>query len=823
MSRTAIIGISAFAHDTASCLVDTGDGHVLYALAEERLTNLKHDSRFPIGSVRQALDVAERGGYTITDVAINTEPARFITGRLAPLIRELVSDRAKADTLIGSLVSLHHYPDYYLLSGYSFSTDHIERLIVNLGLPAPVVDQLRGRLSWHYNWAVKYRFIHHYCRQLFPRANLHAVSHHLAHAASAYFGCGFEDATILVIDGQGECDSVSAYSADRTGLTLVSSTNYPFSLGLFYLTCTEHLGFSLGDEYKVMGMAAYGQPTLFESISSLIRVTDDGELQFRENDYFVLDDLRANTGHAIIKATPALSALVPRREPGAPIEQAHFDFAASVQLLTEKVGVALARRAIGLTNKNNLVMTGGVALNGLMNERIRRESGCDGIFVYPAAGDDGTAVGAAQHVAMQNGVRPASGIHTCFYGNASSDADIARELNQRGIDCTKPDDIHATIADALARGKIVARFVGSSEFGPRALGNRSILADPRDVRMRDILNSRIKHRESFRPFAPACLRERVGEYFELDRDAPFMLLICPVRDLARARIPAVVHHDGTARVQSVDRESNPEFYRVIREFDRMTGVPVVINTSFNVNGETIVDSAADAIESFQFMDIDYLAINGYWVAKEDNLGHALSSISHDEYLALRRKRYADRFPEALSSLDLARFNAAFFINRAASGSRSTARRGAFYRLGEKISFGGGGQAADFKLAGWSDAEPWGTWTDGPAASLEIPLEGLSERAMRMTCAVSGFTSHACPQQAAYVVVNGHVVERWTFKSEEAGPSRQATIPADVLARRNPLRIDFLISDPTAPSDLGLSDDLRRLGIAIQDLTLTPLT
>ncbi|TMJ01372.1 MAG: hypothetical protein E6G97_15925 [Alphaproteobacteria bacterium] len=823
MSKKAVLGISAFAHDTASCLVDMGDGKVLYALAEERLSNLKHDSRFPIGSVRQALDLAEQHGYAVTDVALNTDPAHFIAGRLAPLIRNLVPDREKADSLIDDLLSLHRFPDYYLLSGYSFATAHIERLVARLGLSSPAAEKLRGRLSWHYNWAVKYQFIRHYCRELFPHATIHSVPHHLAHAASAYFASGFSEATVLVVDGQGEHESVSAYCADQAGLGLVSSSTYPSSLGLFYLTCTEHLGFSLGDEYKVMGMAAYGRPTLFEAISSFMRVTEKGELHFCENEYFILDELRANTGHAIVRATPALCALVPQREATAQIGQNHFDFAASIQLLTENIGVELARRAIARTGKSPLVMTGGVALNGLMNERIRRESGCGDIFIYPAAGDDGTAVGAAQSVAMQSGVRPMGGIRTCFYGNASSDAGIARELEQRGIRSTQPDDIHATIAEALTRGKIVARFVGNSEFGPRALGNRSILADPRDVRMRDILNVRIKHRESFRPFAPACLRERIDEYFELDADAPFMLLICQATDLARRQIPAAVHQDGTARVQSVDGESNPEFYRVIHEFGRRTGVPVLINTSFNVNGETIVDTAADAIESFLFMDIDYLAINGYWVAKEENPGHSLSSIPHDDYLALRRTRYEHRYPEALSSLDLARFHASFFSAQSASRSRSAVRPRSPYRMGEKIAFRGSGQSDDYKLAGWSDPEPWGTWTDGPAASLEIPIGFDPQGAVRMTCVASGFVPPSRAQQVAHVVVNGEVVGHWTFKPGEASQPRHAIIPADVVARQTPLRIDFLIGDPTAPLDLGLSEDSRRLGIGIVDLTLTPLT
>lgn len=661
LSNTAIIGISAFAHDTACCVVRSNDGHVLYASAEERLTNVKHDSKFPIGAFRQALDAAERSGLTVTDVAINVDAALFISSRLLPKIRELIPQDKAAETLASGLIELLDNPDYYLLP--NDTTTRIEALIAKLNLSATKYEKLRRRLAWHYNWAVKHKLIEQYCRDLIPKARMHAIPHHRAHAASAFFSCGFDEATVLVMDGQGEADAISIFSSSGAGLQLVSSTPYPRSLGLLYYTCRDHLGFSLGDEYKVMGMAAYGRPSEFDALFTSMSVTRDGRIELHDNDCFYVDDLIPHSGHSIFKFTPEFLARAPRRSSMDQLEQVHFDFAASVQKLTEQIGVEVAQAAISLTGNKQLALCGGVALNGLMNDRIRRLAGCSELSIYPAAGDDGTATGAAQYVAMQNGARPAAPMRNCFFGGQSIDIEIVHELNSRKMQYSTPTNIYSAIAKALSQGRIVARFVGASEFGPRALGNRSILADPRDANMRDTLNIRIKHRESFRPFAPACLRERAGAYFDLDCETPFMLLICPVTDRARAEIPAVVHADGTSRVQTVDSNANPDLYRTITEFDRITGVPVVINTSFNVSGEAIVENATDAIESFLFMDIDYLAIGNHWVAKDENVGQSLSSLPHAQYLALRRGRFTERYPESLCAPDLADFQAAAMLAR----------------------------------------------------------------------------------------------------------------------------------------------------------------
>ncbi|MBV8436342.1 MAG: hypothetical protein JOY95_02380 [Silvibacterium sp.] len=498
--------------------------------------------------------------------------------------------------------------------------------------------------------------VRNYLREVIPFIPIIEVPHHLAHAASAAFGAAFDKAAILVVDGQGESDAVSMFSLKEDGvLTKISSTPYPHSLGLLYLYATYHLGFGFGDEYKFMGMAAYGTPVLADEISRTIQVSADGRVTLAPNDLFEIAQGPYGTAHVAIKFLSRLQELVPPRTPGTELTQAHFDFAASMQQAIERAGCELARAAIRLAGERQLILTGGVALNGLMNERIRQTAGCERIFVYPAAGDDGTAIGAAQWLAITQGARPANGMKTSFYGGSARPDQIEAALRKYGLTYRKSTNIHREIAEAIASGDIVARFAGRSEFGPRALGNRSILADPRRPEMQDILNRRIKHRESFRPFAPACLAERAEIYFDIDCDSPFMLLICRLKDGAEKLIPAVAHKDGTARLQTVEKQTNPDLYETISAFEKITNTPILINTSFNVNGEAIVETVADAIESFLYMDIDYLAAGDFLIRKQDNLEASLSHMPGDAYLEMRRERYREQFSEPLRYLDMGVF------------------------------------------------------------------------------------------------------------------------------------------------------------------------
>jgi carbamoyltransferase len=357
------------------------------------------------------------------------------------------------------------------------------------------------------------------------------------------------------------------------------------------------------------------------------------------------------SGHHWYYFTKKLGDLVPRRLKDQPLSQEHFDLAVSIQKVFEDAGVEFSRMALAETGEKNLCLSGGVALNGLMNEAIRRGSGCSDFHVFPAAGDDGTAVGAAWLRVLERGNLQTRKLAMPFFGQGFGDEEIRRELERLRLVYEEPTDINERIAEAIAAHEIVARFHGRSEFGPRALGNRSILANPAKAEMKDVLNERIKHREAFRPFAPACLVEKAAEYFDIEVEAPYMLLIAKARPLAREKVPATVHADGTSRVQTVSREGNPDFYKTIEAVERRTGTPVVINTSFNINGEAIVETPQDAVESFAQMDIDHLAIGKYWVSKAAN---TFPKMTDAEFLEIRKKRFSIAHDHVLARFDINR-------------------------------------------------------------------------------------------------------------------------------------------------------------------------
>lgn len=654
-----IIGLGTLDHDSSACLLRKDTLEIVYAASEERLSNIKHDSHFPVGVLTHCLNIIEENGYDLTDIVINFNDRDFITGTLASEIRNAISDEQIAEDLVAAILAIYdNFCEYYCYD--SISRRLIDQKIDRASLPKSIKKSLQKRLSWFYNWGIKYRNIFHSIQERFPGVAVHRLNHHLCHAAGVYLNSGFDDAAILIIDGQGESNTVSIFRGDENGVHRVATTNWPYSLGSFYLMATYHLGFGFGDEYKVMGMAAYGEPKYYDLLKQIVRVTDDGQICFNKNEYFKEEDV-VFSGFFYHTFSKRFQRIIPRRNKNQPITKIHFDFAASIQKIVEDSGVELAKTAIKLTGSRNIAISGGVGLNGLMNEKIRQQSGCLDIFIYPAASDDGTSVGGAQYIAfMSNGVRPPR-LMSCYYGYSPREGEILSELESRGLVYSRPDSIHKEIAAAVAQNKIVARYVGKSEFGPRALGNRSILANPKEASMKSVLNERIKHREPFRPFAPACLRDRVSEYFEIARDSPFMLLICKATEKAEKEIPAVVHNDGTARVQTITAEANPDFYATILEFEKITKTPVIINTSFNVNGEAIVDTPADAIESFGFMDIDYLAIGDYWVSKEKNMT-TFPKLTHDQYLDLRKKRYALKGYGPLTEFDNSRISYSFFVD-----------------------------------------------------------------------------------------------------------------------------------------------------------------
>ncbi len=655
-----VLGLAAFGHDSAAALIDGRTGSALFAITEERLSNTKHDWRFPVGAIHDCLNYARQHQRSVGRIAVNFRCEEFVEKTLFQEVARIIPNREKQQLVQLGLRQLADSADYLRLTENSSTREAICDLFDSAALNPEQHRQLALRCSWYLNWAIKYRKIAETIDEQFAGIDIEYVNHHAAHAASAFYNSGFERATVITMDGSGEADTATIYRGDEHGLTRISQTNWPHSLGIFYLTATQHLGFGLGDEYKVMGMSAYGQPRFQDIIRPMLRVPASGMLQQMESEYIALGTLDG-TGHLVYKFTELLSKVIPPRDSSHPIEQAHFDFAASVQNVTEELGVAFAKQAMNLTGIKQLAIAGGVGLNGLMNEAIRQQSGCEDIFIYPAASDDGTSVGAAQFsLASSKPLKPTR-INTCYLGKEYSDADIHGELSARNLRFTRPSSIHRQIAEALAAGKIVARFHGRSEFGPRALGNRSILANPCMASTKDTLNARVKHREQFRPFAPACLYDRANEYFQMQAHSPFMLLIGRATELAQQKTPAVVHCDGTARVQTVTREQNADFYELISEFAQVSDVPVVVNTSFNVNGEAIVETPQDAIESFGFMDIDYLAIGPFWVSKQVNSA-AFPEVSDAAYLAIRRARYQHGQTGGLGSIDISQFDSGFSVS-----------------------------------------------------------------------------------------------------------------------------------------------------------------
>jgi carbamoyltransferase len=398
-----------------------------------------------------------------------------------------------------------------------------------------------------------------------------------------------------------------------------------------------------------MGMAAYGKPVYYDLFRKLIQFDESLTISFADSPCYGVQEF--DQGHMWNYFSEEMAKVVPKRKRNEEIQQVHFDLAASLQKAFEDFGAEFAQKAMGKTGRKKICLAGGVALNGLMNEAIRRRTQCEKIFVFPAAGDDGCAVGAAQSFVFKNGriTPPAMGMP--FYGGGSSESEIRALLKDMGIAFEEPPDIHRRIAEALKDHKIVARFTGRSEFGPRALGNRSILANAQTPEMKDTLNIRIKHREQFRPFAPACLLAHAPELFDIEVEAPFMLLIANARDTARQKIPAAVHADGTSRVQTVNEQTNPSFFRTIKSFHELTGIPAIINTSFNINGEAIVETAQDALESFAQMDIDFLALEGFWIDKNLNADR-FPKQSDEQFLEVRKNRYRNAFEHPLKNLEI---------------------------------------------------------------------------------------------------------------------------------------------------------------------------
>jgi carbamoyltransferase len=547
-------------HDSSACIVR--DGELLFAVAEERLSRVKHDARFPVLAIKACLDFASVRADELDYVCFGWSAPR------ATYLHDL------ADFARG------RHPASFL----------------------NVLNSTRHFLSMQHQRGGERCFIQRFGP---TRARMLFVDHHLSHAISAYAYSGFEEAAVVVVDGRGAWEATSIWHGSGGRLEHVLTIPWPNSLGLFYAAFTEYLGFQPNsDEWKVMGLAPYGQP--------------GADLR----DFIALDHglYRVNAPALLGRGNAHASAvelrLGARRAPESAIDSCHKDVAFAVQDACEQAMMALARLAIEKTSCRNLCLAGGVALNSKANGKILASGLADNLFIQPAASDDGVALGAALAPYLEVDKRlPTTQMRHASLGPEYSEAEIEKVLRTYKLRSTRLGDPAKTTAELLASGKIVGWFQGRMEFGPRALGSRSILADPRDPEMNAKVNSAVKFREWWRPFAPSLLAEAAGDYLESATDSPFMILTSPVKADKRGVIPAVTHVDGSARPQTVEENVNPLYWRLIKEFGQRTTVPVLMNTSFNLRGEPMVCSPTDAVRTFFSSGMDALAIGTFLVEK----------------------------------------------------------------------------------------------------------------------------------------------------------------------------------------------------------------
>ena len=537
------------------------DGKLVFACAEERLSRRKQDAAFPVLAIQAALDFAGLTMADIDHVALGWSPP--------------------------GATARHNFK--LLLTGqWPSSKTRWERTVLGL------LKDLRhrgGALDFERAFGK-------------PKQALHFINHHLAHALSASALSGFADAAVLVIDGRGAHEATTLWHARDGQITLLEEYQYPDSLGVFYAGITEMLGFQpLSDEWKVMGLASYGRPTV--DLSPLLTVSEEG-YRVMGRKFFG----RTDFDHR------GLEPVTGPCRTGDAIEQKHHDLARSAQDACEKAMLALLKRVTKLTGSRKLCLAGGVALNCKANGELIRSGMIDDIYVQPAAGDDGVCIGAAYAVYQKLGQKiPSHPVGHSYLGTEHSNEEIERVLRVFKLPFTRVENAAKTAAQLLAQNKLIGWFQGRMEFGPRALGARSILSDPRFEENRDRVNEAVKFREGWRPFAPSVLAEKGHLYFQDFRPSPYMILSFWATEEGRKKIPAVVHVDGSCRVQSVTRDTNPRYYDMLTEFERLTGVGVCMNTSFNLKGDAIVESPRDAVQTFYTSGLDTLVIGDFVVEK----------------------------------------------------------------------------------------------------------------------------------------------------------------------------------------------------------------
>jgi carbamoyltransferase len=604
MGKTHILGIGAYYHDSAACIVS--DGEIVAACQEERFVRKKHYAGFPVHAVTRCLREA---GITYRDIS-------HVTFYEKPLL--------KFERI------LETYLNFAPRGIKSFAMSMPMWLKEKLYLS----DLIRKELNAAFGLQKRSDRVDWVRKMLFPE-------HHLSHAASAFFPSPFPEAAILTVDGVGEWATVTAGAGRGNSIELIYEIHFPHSLGLLYSAFTYYTGFRVNSgEYKVMGLAPYGEPRYVDLIyRHLIDLKEDGSFTLNMDYFNYCTGLTMTNGnfHDLFGGPP--------RKPESPVTRKDMDIARSIQEVAEEVVLRMAKFLKKETGLDSLCLAGGVALNCVANGKIMREKIFRDIWVQPASGDAGGALGAALsswYLYLGN-ERVADGtgdaMKGSYLGTSYPEAGIEEFLLKNGIPYKKlPDDeLFDIVSSYIGEEKVIGWFQGRMEFGPRSLGARSIIGDARSRKMQSIMNLKIKYRESFRPFAPSVLADKVSDYFELDRQSPYMLLVAPVRkdrridiakkkrslwgiDLineARSDIPAVTHIDYSARIQTVHKETNPRYYRLIETFEKKTGCAVIVNTSFNVRGEPIVQSPADAYRCFMRTEMDYLVMENFLLDKKE--------------------------------------------------------------------------------------------------------------------------------------------------------------------------------------------------------------
>ncbi len=595
-----ILGVSCFYHDSAVALLK--DGEIVAAAMEERFSRKKHDNGFP----EQAID------FVLSQAGIRGPDLDYVVFYEKPMVK-------------------------------------LERILMStLGtFPQSAGVWREAVLSWlEDRFWVKSLLLKHLN---IPASKMLFADHHMTHAAAAFFCSPFDDAAVLTVDGAGEWATATTGVArgdwedqpnGGNSIVLDREQRFPHSIGLLYSAFTAWLGFKVNNgEYKVMGMSPYGEPNHMDKVYKVFNLNNDGSFSLNM-DYFSFHHSPTQTYNQRFvdlfgaPRVPESDFITPRTNPEADpndpyVKQCQYyaDVSASIQRVTEEALIKMASELQKRTGKKNLVMAGGVALNSVANFRILQEAGFDDVFIQPAAGDDGGALGAAlwaYHLVEGKPRRRDSVMRHTYYGAGYTEGEIKAFLDENGIPYERYDDkdkLAADVAEHLAGGKVISVFQGRFEWGPRALGNRSILADPRREEMKAIVNEKIKFREPFRPFAPVVLEERAEEYYAFPHVAEhlpprFMLMVSPVREEKRGEVPATTHEGGTGRLQTIDRPTNPLYYDIVDKFGQITGTPVVLNTSFNLRGEPIVNTPANASWTFHTSGIDMMVMESFLVRKE---------------------------------------------------------------------------------------------------------------------------------------------------------------------------------------------------------------